>query len=110
MTDERRFQYAELVLDTLKHIGAFGDLISQPVDVEVIPNFDGRAERLQAWLIFASPEEALDANEKSGAVLSRATDLLASAGFPPDALGSFVLRHTSTQEIEQGGGRFAYFR
>ena len=75
MTDERRFHYAELVLDTLKHIGAFGDLISQPVDVEVIPNFDGGAERLQA-----------------------------------PALGSFVLRHTSTQEIEQGGGRFAYFR
>ena len=110
MTDERRFQHAQLVLDTLKHIGAFGDLIPQPVDAEVIPNFDGGAKRLQAWLIFASPGEALDANEKSGAVLTRATALLASAGFPPDALGSFVLRHTSTQEIEESGGRFAVFR
>jgi hypothetical protein len=110
MTDKRRFHYAELALDTLKHIGAFGDLISQPVDVEVIPNFDGGAERLQAWLIFASPDEALDANEKSGAVLSRATELLAGAGFPADELRSFVLRNTSTKEIEEGGGRFAYFR
>jgi hypothetical protein len=60
MRDERRrFHYAELVLDTLKHLGAFRDLIPQPVDVEVIPNFDGaaapRSSQREGWALTALP-------------------------------------------------------
>jgi hypothetical protein len=103
------FGYAEMVLNTLKASDAFRGLRS-PVDVEVIPNFSGHPERMEAWLIFGITEDSSWAEDNASAFRDRAISRLRDAGFPEAALPSFALRFTSVAEIEQRGGRFAFFR
>lgn len=108
--NHRPFHFAQIALEALRRAKAFEGLVAQPSDAEVIPNFSGRPERTEAWLIFESPREADDAAAHLDAFRMRASDLLADAGFPKDALGTFVLRTTSIHEIEARGGRRAFFR
>jgi hypothetical protein len=65
---------------------------------------------MEAWLIFENRERAADAERVADALRQRATDVLAEAGFPRTALDSFRLRVTSQTDIDEKGGRFAYFR
>ncbi|HEX5824898.1 MAG TPA: hypothetical protein VFY18_10615 [Candidatus Limnocylindrales bacterium] len=107
-TDEK-FGHALVVLSALQRIDAFADL-KVPADVEVIPNFGGDPDNIEAWLIFQVSSDASWAEAHESLFRGRALSLLTDAGFPGAALESFVLRFTSTTEIEEGGGRFAFFR
>lgn len=106
------FRYGLLAAETLRDPGAFSDLGHAVADVEVIPHFDGRPDDMVAWLIFRTRDEAQTAKAPSATKLldARAHDLLAARGFPSDALASFRLGFTSQPEIDEGGGRFCFFR
>jgi hypothetical protein len=54
---KRRFRYGLLAHETLRD-HAFNDLGHSVVDVEVIPDLEGRPDDMWAWLIFETPEEA----------------------------------------------------
>jgi len=105
-----RFRYATLALEALRAPSAFAPLGLHPVDIEVIPNFSGDPDRMEAWLIFENRELAADAERVADALRQRATEVMAEAGFPATALESFRLRLTSTTDIDEKGGRFAFFR
>lgn len=106
-----RFQYGALVAEVLRQ-PLFADLGFEPVDVEVLPHFDGSPEDIFAWLVFQSREQASRAREPSAAavLVERARSQIVLAGFPADAAASFKMDFTSTPEIEAGGGRFYFFR
>ena len=106
------FRYGRLAAGALRAPGAFGDIGDGLVDVEVIPDFTGRPEGMFAWLIFQTREQAHAAKDAAAAAAyqAHARQLLAGAGFPPAALPSFALGFTSESEIEEGGGRFHFFR
>jgi hypothetical protein len=110
VTDKTYFHHAQLALDTLRRPAAFGALVAPPIDVEVVPNFGGTADRIQAWLIFSSRDEVRQAETIASAVRSHARKLLVDAGFPADAAATFVLSFVSTAEIDERGGRLAFFR
>jgi hypothetical protein len=65
---------------------------------------------MAAWLIFDSPSEASAAQARTDEVRGFAAGLLALAGYPDEALGSFRIFYTSLPEIDAGGGRFGFFR
>jgi hypothetical protein len=105
----QRFGYAQLVVDSLRSADAFADLKS-PLDVEVIPTFSDEPDNVEAWLIFEASEDAQSARDNPSAFEARANSLLIDAGYPAPALETFVLRFASVPEIEERGGRFAFFR
>jgi hypothetical protein len=107
---ENRFRYATLALNALRGPRAFNPPLVTPVDVEVKPNFSGDADRMEAWLIFEDKNHAIEALAMEADLRRRASEVLAEAGFPAVALNSFRLRFTSTPEIEERGGRLAFFR
>lgn len=102
-----RFKFGTLAVHVLRQ-PIFTDFGFKPVDVEVIPSFDGSPKDMFAWLIFATGDEASRAGEKqmAGRLLERARE----NGFPADAVSSFSIYFTSIPEIEAGGGRFYFFR
>jgi hypothetical protein len=112
--DERsrkdHWRWGKLAVRTLSDPGTFAAVGIHPVDSEVIPHFDGRPDDMEAWLIFATVEEASAAAERSDQVRTAIADGLVRAGFPADAAASFRVLFTSTPEIEAGGGRFYFFR
>jgi hypothetical protein len=110
MSAEDRFRFATLALEALRAPSAFAPLGLHPADVEVIPNFSGAPDRMEAWLIFEDRERAADVERVADVVRQRATEVLAEAGFPTLALDSFRLGVTSTTDIEERGGRFFFFR
>jgi hypothetical protein len=107
---EETWRWGLLVGSTLRAPEAFRPLGLEVVDVEVIPNFSGAADRIAAWLIFESMAEASAAKARSDEIQTFARGLLAAAGFPIAALGSFATYVTSKPEIDAAGGRFAFFR
>lgn len=81
------------------------------VDEEVMPHFDGRPDDIFVWLICRTRTEK-EAFRKSE--LTRTTNALKEsmgrAGFPDYAVASLSTDVTSTEDIEDGGGRFSFFR
>ncbi len=104
------FHYAQLVLETLRDPDVYDGLEVRPIDVEVIPNFSGEPDRIQVWLIFESREARGRANESTEQISQQVTEALVKAGFPSDSTRTLTVRLTSVPEIDDGGGRFAYFR
>lgn len=105
-----RYRYALLALHALRDETAFEPIGLVPDDVEVIPTFSGEPDRMEAWLIYADRARASQAHRVVGALRERAAEVLAQAGFPGDALRSFRLNLTSIDDIEERGGRRAFFR
>lgn len=108
--DKPPFYYASLVRETLKQPDAFGPDLPSPVDIEVIPNLSGSPDRIQVWLIFDTRQQADEGRRGIQNYAHRASVLLVGAGFPGDAIASLGLMSTSTEEIEEAGGRFPFFR
>jgi hypothetical protein len=79
-------------------------------DAEIIGDFDGSPERISAWLIFGTRHEAERARASHDALRARAREVLDRAGYPADAVKTVELLFTSEPEIEEGGGRFLFFR
>jgi hypothetical protein len=81
------------------------------VDEEVMPRFDGRPDDMFVWFICRTRTEK-EAFRK--AELRRITKALkesmSRAGFPDDAIASLSTDVTSLEDIEDGGGRFYFFR
>jgi len=81
-------------------------------DVEVIPPLDGSPDGRFVWLIFETKEQAEKAKETDsfGRVTDLARQTLRRGGFPNEAARSLDIGFTSFVDIEEGGGRFSYFR
>lgn len=108
--DELR-RWGTLVVDCLKSFQEQQDLSIRFVDFEVMPHFDGSAEDMWVWFICARSAETSPFREDC---LEQATDelrkRLLQREFPESAAPSLGTDVTSSEEIEAGGGRFAYFR
>lgn len=103
------FHYGLLVGATMAY-ELFADLGHTVVDREVIPPFDGRPDDISVFLIVATRAEADVARADLPRLGERATAGLRDAGFPVAALDTLEVLATSHEEIEDGGGRFFYFR
>ncbi len=109
-TDEYR-RWGNLVVDCLKNFREQQDILVRFVDFEVIPHFDGSADDIYVWFICTRCAETLPFRERC---LEKATNELRQRllrrEFPESAASSLGTDVTSLEEIEAGGGRFAYFR
>jgi hypothetical protein len=81
------------------------------VDHEVIPPFTGSPDGVGVWFICSTKKKRERFEESE---LSRQTEALkrkmSEVGFPPTAITTVDVSATSLEEIEEKGGRFAYFR
>lgn len=75
---------------------------------EVIPNFDGTPNGISAWFICEHYDARKRFDARAAAEALRKT--LLSAGFPEDGVETLQIRVTSETEIQEGGGRFHFFR
>ena len=81
------------------------------VDYEVLPPFDGRAEDIFVWFICQNRIEKEQFRQRSlEAATVALTEMLKQKSFPESAISSLRTGVTSQQEIEEGGGRFYFFR
>ena len=107
--DDRR--WGTLVVDCLKYCQEQQDFPVRFVDFEVIPPFDGSADDISVWFICAdSAETALFRKHCLEAATNELRQRLLRREFPKSAAASLGCDVTSLEEIEEGGGRFAYFR
>jgi hypothetical protein len=80
-------------------------------DYEVIPDFTGSPEGMFVW--FICDTRALKLQFRDGALIScsdKLRSMAIAAGFPETAAASLMTDVTSKEDIEAGGGRFAFFR
>lgn len=81
------------------------------VDYEVLPNFDGRPDGIWVWFICAQKAETVPFREQClDDATSEVRQRLLRQGFPKSAASSLGSSVTSLEDIEEGGGRFVYFR
>ncbi|GAA0434312.1 hypothetical protein Acor_08720 [Acrocarpospora corrugata] len=110
---EARIHYAHLIeVESYLKVDGFAGLAPRPVDFEIICSFDGSPDNMTIWLIFATAEEAervRDPAELAG-YLEHARALLRREGYPQSGVDTLRLDSTSLPEIEDGGGRFFFFR
>lgn len=106
-----RFRWALLAGDALRKI-SLSELGLSVVDVEILPDLSGDPNGMCGYIIFASRAEVKRAHRPGAAssIESQVRTVLADAGFPSSAIGSFEVRTTSLPDIEAGGGRFHFFR
>ena len=78
---------------------------------EVIPHFDGRPDDMFVWLICSTKEaKALFSTETSILAAHLLSEEMTRCGFPQSAVHTLKMGVTSQPEIEEGGGRFYFFR
>jgi hypothetical protein len=105
------WRWGNLVVDCLKHIQEQQDTSVRFVDFEVIPPFDGNAYNIWVWFICAhSSETAVFRKHHLEEATSELRQRLILREFPKSAAVSLGTNVTSLEEIEERGGRFAYFR
>jgi hypothetical protein len=105
MDSKQRFQWGLLLVDCMKQLRAEG---LHFVDQEVIPNFDGDPNGLFAWFICEhhAAQEKFDLQRANEALKNKMRD----AGFPQGAVETLRTGVTSQSDIQEGGGRFFFFR
>lgn len=81
------------------------------VDREIIPPFTGHPDEISVWFICSTKKlkERFQVSVMQHQVEALKKKMI-EAGFPESAVQSIVTRVTSLEEIEDGGGRFAFFR
>jgi hypothetical protein len=110
-TADEHFRWGKLVVECARLLQERQAMPVAFVDVEVIRPFNGSPEGIFVWFICAKRAEVSPFRTDSLSIgTANLREALLSAGFP--ALGAFSLRTdvTSLEDIEAGGGRFAYFR
>ncbi len=105
------WRWGNLVVNCLKNFQEQQNFPVRFVDFEVMPHFDGSADDMWVWFICARSTETSPFRERC---LEEATNelrkRLLQREFPESAASSLGTDVTSSEEIEAGGGRFAYFR
>lgn len=107
---EDHFRWGVLVVDCARRLRE-DRAMPGIVDAEVIPPFDGSPDGIFVWFICTTRAEVAPfrANALTSST-SKLREALLSAGFPAAAVSSVRTDVTSLEDIEAGGGRFAYFR
>ncbi|MBI2812665.1 MAG: hypothetical protein HYX71_00070 [Opitutae bacterium] len=81
------------------------------VDSELLADFSGSPENMFVWFICRT---RVDKNIFRDIALREATTALkkrmSEGGFPEEAVSSLKTDVTSEEDIEEGGGRFSFFR
>jgi hypothetical protein len=80
------------------------------VDREIIPDFGGSPDKLFLWLICAKKSDVPALERQADNLRVLFTEAMARHGFPQSARDTLWIGFTSQEHIEQGGGRFAFFR
>ena len=80
------------------------------VDREVIPSFTGTPDKLVLWLICAKKSQVPKLKRQAADLRALFTEAMARHEFPQSARDALWLGFTSLEHIEEGGGRFAFFR
>jgi hypothetical protein len=108
---EVHFRWGLLLIECLKAILPLLPAEVEAVDYEVIPNFDGRADDLFVWFICSTKEaKGLFNRDLRALALTLLHEEMARRGFPQNAVDTLKLDVTSKPDIEEGGGRFYFFR
>jgi hypothetical protein len=108
---DEHFRWGTLVVGCARQLSQHLALPVPFVDVEVIPPFDGSPDGISVWFICARRVQTPSFRTDSLAIAT--TELrkaLLSAGLPATGAASLRTAVTSLEDIEAGGGRFAYFR
>jgi len=105
-----RFHHAKTVVRAMDTIMLSQSCEPRFVDTEVIPPFDGSPEDIWVWFIVDRSDEIPGFQENcfedSMVLLKQELRLL---GFPENALETLRGNVTSREDIQNAGGRFAYF-
>ena len=80
------------------------------VDREIMPQFSGRPEDMFLWFICERGIDVPKLKSIEGLLKSRIQGCMEIRGFPTSAVNSLQVGSTSLEDIEEGGGRFYYFR
>jgi hypothetical protein len=108
---EDRWKWGNAMLNCVADLRARQTSSCAFVDEEVMPRFDGRPDDMFVWFICRTRTDK-EAFRKSE--LRRTTkalkECMGRAGFPDDAVASLSTDVTSKEDIEDGGGRFRFFR
>jgi hypothetical protein len=80
------------------------------VDFEVLPHFDGRPDDMFVWFFCALRTEVAPFRARLVRVTQDLREVLLKRDFPAQAAATLKIDVTSMEDIEAGGGRFAYFR
>jgi len=80
------------------------------VDREIMPQFSGSPDDMFLWFICEKADDVQRLKSNEGPLKSRIQDRMKIRGFPNSATDSLQVGSTSLEDIEEGGGRFYYFR
>jgi hypothetical protein len=105
------FRWSTLIVSCAERLRDSEECSVPFVDCEVVPPFDGSPDGIFIWFICETV--ALKERFRAEALLSATRRLRAIAiegGFPAAAADTLLSDVTSKEDIEQGGGRFYFFR
>jgi len=105
------FSWGDLIVASVRRLRDSGACAVPFVDFEVIPPFDGSADGIFVWFICetAAAKDIFNATELLNAT-RRLQGIAVEDGFPKSGAETLRSAVTSKPEIEQGGGRFNFFR
>jgi hypothetical protein len=105
------FRWGTLIVASVRRLRDSGVCAVPFVDYEVIPPFDGSPDGIFVWFICeaAVTKDLFMATELLNAT-RRLQSIAVEDGFPKSAAQTLRTAVTSKTEIEQGGGRFNFFR
>ena|ERR1019366_7734713 len=110
-TAEDHFRWGVLLIECLKAISSALPTEVEVVDYEVMPHFDGRPDDMFVWFICSTKEaKGLFNRDVRVLALNLLHEEIARRGFPRNAVDSLKMDVTSKIDIEEGGGRFYFFR
>jgi hypothetical protein len=105
------FRWGTLIVASVRRLRDSGACAVPFVDFEVIPPLDGSPDGIFVWFIceHAVSKDLFNATELLN-VTRRLKVIAVGDGFPKAAAETLRSAVTSKPEIEQGGGRFNFFR
>jgi hypothetical protein len=85
--------------------------LSPPViDCEVLPPFSGSPDGMFLHFICEHSRDVAQMKTNASAPVTSVKSAMVTHGFPASAVNTLKVFFTSLEDIQKGGGRFAFFR
>jgi hypothetical protein len=105
------FKWGIMIVACMRRLRDSGECVVPFVDCEVLPHFDGSPDDIFAW--FICNDGVANERFRAEALMDptrRRCAMAIEAGFPRESTDTLRTDVTSEEDIEAGGGRFAFFR
>jgi hypothetical protein len=105
------FKWGIMIVACMRRLRDSGECVVPFIDCEVLPHFDGRPDDIFAWFICDNSvtKDRFRAHALVDAT-RRLRTIAVEAGFPKESADTLRTDVTSEDDIQSGGGRFAFFR